>query len=325
MADPNVDKIDDLEAPVVPDEDTEWGRALERPPDVDDTDSCQQETDHEDVDVAIVGGGLVGLAVAIGLLRNGISCKIYERAPELRSVSQGILAIQPNGLAALEYIHPDLRRLIQETGCDRLVHVRTTIDEHGSVTEKTTATGQDYMDKYGRLKIGTTWHNMQQLLASLLPAAAGGENEKVVVTGRSLQSFHEEEDSVMLHFQNGSVVRARAVLACDGIFSVARRQVVASYNNDNDNVATVDSPIFFGQLNWATIIETSKLPPNLHPPNAVRYIEHSGEPRWMSMLNDGGMYMYIGLWISKDGDQRAVDTLYDSLHVEYRLCAGIIA
>jgi 2-polyprenyl-6-methoxyphenol hydroxylase-like FAD-dependent oxidoreductase len=87
-----------------------------------------------------------------------------------------------------------------------------------------------------------------------------------------------------LYFENGSIVRAKVVLACDGLFSAARRQVVTDEAND-------DSPIFFGQLNWGTIVKNSQLPPNIQGnenKNTVRFISHEGEPRWMSMINDGG-------------------------------------
>jgi salicylate hydroxylase len=91
-----------------------------------------------------------------------------------------------------------------------------------------------------------------------------------------------------LQFENGSNVRANAVLACDGVFSVARQQLFPQ-----------DSPIFFGQLNWASIIETNKLPANAHPPNAVHFFSYSGSsedadaastsiPRWTSYINDVG-------------------------------------
>ena len=90
----------------------------------------------------------------------------------------------------------------------------------------------------------------------------------------------EDEDHVRLYFENGSVVQATAVLACDGVFSAARRQIYPD-----------DGPIFFGQINWASIIETSKLPTDVHPvPNTVGYFEYTGEPRWTAMLNDGGTW-----------------------------------
>ena len=214
--------------------------------------------------------GLVGLAVAIGLNRRGLSCKVYERAPQLRSQSQGILCLQPNGQAALEEIHPDILGLVKEIGCIRKQLVITTIDSDGKISEEVHETEKSCVSKYGRPKIGVTWHNMQQVLASLLPPG-------LVVTNRSLKSFVEENNSVLLYFENDVVVPAQVVLACDGLFSVARRQM-----------APKDSPIFFGQLNWGSIVATDQLPPDVHPPNAVHFFQHTGNPRWMSMLNDGG-------------------------------------
>lgn len=37
-----------------------------------------------DMDVVIVGGGLAGLAVAVGLHERGIRCHVYEKAPKVR-------------------------------------------------------------------------------------------------------------------------------------------------------------------------------------------------------------------------------------------------
>ena len=42
------------------------------------------------MDVAIVGGGICGLSLALNLQRRGISCRIYERAPEIRPLGVGI-------------------------------------------------------------------------------------------------------------------------------------------------------------------------------------------------------------------------------------------
>ena len=152
-------------------------------------------------DIAIVGGGLVGLSLAIGLTRAGIKCTVYERAPQLRSVSQGILAIKPIGMQALRDIHPDIPKGVAEVGCERLRSVLTKVDSEGNVTNTTNEhLGKDDMAKYGSKRVGITWHNMQQVLASLLPPGA-------VKTGRSLVRFVEEDDTVQLYFDGGGVVR----------------------------------------------------------------------------------------------------------------------
>lgn len=264
---------------MTPNPDTEWGQAVLPTASQIHLDNVREE-EEESVEVAIIGGGLAGLATAIGLHRANIPCKVYERAPQLRSNSQGILAVQPNGLRALEQLHPDLPAMVVKAGCERQQLVMTKLLPDGTVEETVHESGQEALAKYGRRKVGLTWHKMQQLLASLLPS-------DLVVTSRSLICFEEDENSVLLHLEDCHSgkhpvikrVRAKAVVGCDGVFSVARRQMF----QDQD-----DPPLYFGQLNWATVIESDKLPPNVHPPNAVHYFMHEGAPRWMSMINDGG-------------------------------------
>jgi salicylate hydroxylase len=269
--------------------DSEWGQAslpfgrtVLTGTDADtDLENDIREDQEEEVEIAIVGGGLAGLAVAIGLTRAGISCKVYERASQLRRNSQGILAIQPNGMRALQSIHPDLPSMIVDAGCERKQLIITTIHANGTIEDQVHETGEADM-KYGRLKIGLTWHKMQQILASLLAP-------DIVVPSRSLVSFEETDEDILLNFEDihgdlghHSRVKAKVAIAADGIFSIARREVVQDETPD-------DAPIFFGQLNWATVIDTSSLPENVHPPNAVHYFMNEGEPaRWMSMINDGG-------------------------------------
>lgn len=53
--------------------------------------------------VAIVGGGLGGMAAALALLRKGVDVEIYEKAPELTEIGAG-LNLSPNALKALRYL-----------------------------------------------------------------------------------------------------------------------------------------------------------------------------------------------------------------------------
>ena len=40
--------------------------------------------------VAIVGGGICGLSLALNLHKRGIDCRVYERAPEIKPLGVGI-------------------------------------------------------------------------------------------------------------------------------------------------------------------------------------------------------------------------------------------
>ena len=51
--------------------------------------------------VLIAGGGIGGMAAALGLLRRGIDVDIYEQASELREVGAGV-QISANGNRALQ-------------------------------------------------------------------------------------------------------------------------------------------------------------------------------------------------------------------------------
>eukprot|EP01037_Dinobryon_pediforme_P034383 gene34383-40270_t len=45
------------------------------------------------MDIAIVGGGIAGLTLALNLHRHGISCRVYERAPEVKELGVGITVL----------------------------------------------------------------------------------------------------------------------------------------------------------------------------------------------------------------------------------------
>src|SRR6185295_19654786 len=62
--------------------------------------------------VAVVGGGIGGVAAAHALLRQGMEVRLYEQAPALTEVGAGV-AIQPNGVRMLRRLGlgEDLLRL----------------------------------------------------------------------------------------------------------------------------------------------------------------------------------------------------------------------
>ncbi|MEL7034614.1 MAG: NAD(P)-binding protein, partial [Cyanobacteria bacterium J06592_8] len=55
--------------------------------------------------VAIIGAGLGGLAVAIALQKLGYDVQVYEKAQDFRPVGGG-LGLLPNGLNFLDAIEP---------------------------------------------------------------------------------------------------------------------------------------------------------------------------------------------------------------------------
>lgn len=55
------------------------------------------------LDLAIIGGGISGITLAIALYKRGVSCTVYEAAPELIE-TRGAVPISRNALCAMEHI-----------------------------------------------------------------------------------------------------------------------------------------------------------------------------------------------------------------------------
>ena len=63
--------------------------------------------------VAIVGGGIGGIAAAVAMSQRGIEARVYEQTPALTELGAGV-AVAPNGLRVLR--HLGFAAAIQELG-----------------------------------------------------------------------------------------------------------------------------------------------------------------------------------------------------------------
>lgn len=63
--------------------------------------------DQEELSVAIVGGGIIGLTLALGLVRRNINVVVYEQARSLREIGAGV-AFTANAIRCMKLIHPGI-------------------------------------------------------------------------------------------------------------------------------------------------------------------------------------------------------------------------
>ena len=66
--------------------------------------------------IAIIGGGLAGLSLARGLIRNGIQCQVFECAPAFAPVGAG-LSFAVNSIEALKLVDPESYQMFLDR-CD---------------------------------------------------------------------------------------------------------------------------------------------------------------------------------------------------------------
>lgn len=67
------------------------------------------------IEVAIVGGGIVGLVLANGLIRQRIKVKVYEQAQSFREIGAG-MAFTANATRCMELIDPAILAAFRSSG-----------------------------------------------------------------------------------------------------------------------------------------------------------------------------------------------------------------
>lgn len=173
--------------------------------------------------VAIVGGGIGGLTLAIGLLRRNVSVQIYEAAAAFEEVGLG-LSIGPAAHRAMPLIDPQVREVY-----DRLIttHADSLGYEHLRQTwfEIIWAAGE----KSGQLLIdlkappsGQTTVRRADFLAALVRLIP----REIAHFGKRLEKLVENATDVSLSFKDGTSAVADLVVGCDGIRSKVKEFMI---------------------------------------------------------------------------------------------------
>ena len=164
--------------------------------------------------VAVVGGGLGGLSLAIGLVKRGIPTQVYEGASSWTDAGAG-LVFAKNSMDAMKRISPD----IYETFAKR---------SSGQGWDSKKTTYMDYRNGLtGELVTSVICANTGQEsvhrtlfakdLVSLLPEGSFHMGKRLVDVTKRLN------DRYILHFADGESVDADVVVGADGIKSKCRQ------------------------------------------------------------------------------------------------------
>jgi len=173
----------------------------------------------KDFKVAVVGGGMCGLACAVGLKLRGIDVVVFESTPNFQEVGAGV-GLGPNALRALDGIgvleavlsradepEPSMRlfRFLSGEGSHELIH--------------------DYGDSSTVLPddIGLAIYRPAFLdaLVNLLDPGVTRFNKRCTSISTTATGSH------IIYFADGSTHEADVVVGADGIRSVTRKAVIA--------------------------------------------------------------------------------------------------
>lgn len=71
--------------------------------------------DEETFEICIIGGGIIGLVVAVGLIRQNVNVKVYEQARGFREIGAG-MAFTANAIRCMELIDPAIAAALRSGG-----------------------------------------------------------------------------------------------------------------------------------------------------------------------------------------------------------------
>jgi salicylate hydroxylase len=165
--------------------------------------------------IAIVGGGIGGLAAAAFLHRAGLRCTVYEQAPELREVGAGIV------------VAPNAGRLLRRLGvmdAFRRHAVRLDVGwEFRRWRDGAVLSAEDLATACERLYGEHTYTaHRADLLAVLRRAVPAG----TVRLGKRCTSINASGARPSVRFADGDVAEADVLVGADGIHSVTREAIV---------------------------------------------------------------------------------------------------
>ncbi len=214
--------------------------------------------------VAIVGGGIGGVAAATALLQRGMDVRLYEQAPALTEVGAGV-AIQPNGV-----------RMLQRLGLgeDLLRLGARWVDPQFRHPDGTHAAAMWPPELASRIE----FYGMHR--ADLLAMFVDRLPPTMVHTGHRCVGFEQSEDEATLTFANGARATADVVVAADGIHSSLQQFVVAP-----------SPPLFSGSVAYRGLIPAASVS---WPSGAMRNWLGTGRHFLVFPVRAGALVNYVG-------------------------------
>lgn len=206
-------------------------------------------------DVLIVGGGVGGLTLALSLHQAGVSCRVFEAAPDILPLGVGINLL-PHAMRELSELG------LAETLAAQCIETRELrfYSRHGQFI---------YKERRGR-HAGYDWPQLSIHRADLHKVLLDAVQQRL---GRdAMQLDHrcaradQDGQGVVLHFDKAEPQQGKVVIGCDGIHSAIRRQLIPNegppkYSGVNMWRGATRWPAFLGgdtmvSTGWMTVGKT---------------------------------------------------------------------
>ncbi|KAF2224814.1 hypothetical protein BDZ85DRAFT_294676 [Elsinoe ampelina] len=179
-------------------------------------------TKEKKIKVAIIGGGIGGLSLAAGLVKQAhVDVHVYESVPEYKDIGAG-LALHMNAIKAMDQIGPHVKKAYFE----KALTMAEEADEEMS-TQVSIASGPNtgaVVAELGKAKGRKTVARSDLLagLKALIPSHRLHFNKR-------LESIHERpDDTIDITFKDGRKKHVDCLIAYDGVHSTVRTYLLGA-------------------------------------------------------------------------------------------------
>ncbi len=193
--------------------------------------------------IIIAGGGIGGLAAALGLAQKGFASIVLEKSPELSEIGAGI-QLGPNAFHSFDYlgvgdaarrnaVYVDKLRLMDAMSGDEIMHIP--------------------LDEPFRERFGNPYAVVHRgdLYAVLLQGCQDSDLIQLRVNA-DVTGYDQDGAGVSAKLANGERVTGSALIGADGLWSSVRKGVVGD-----------DQPRVSGHTTYRSVIPTEQMPEDL--------------------------------------------------------------
>lgn len=183
-----------------------------------DTDGKASPEGGRPLEVAVIGGGIVGIVLALGLIHRGMRVKVYERANDFHEIGAGI-AFTGVARECMARLSPRVIESMRRVGDENRNSFYRYWDGYNVASEEDVAQSAALLFQLpiADLKYwGCLRAHLLDDLAKVLP-------EGIVQFNKQLVDYREDDENVTLYFSDGTTAKTDALVGCDGIKSRVRQ------------------------------------------------------------------------------------------------------
>jgi 2-polyprenyl-6-methoxyphenol hydroxylase-like FAD-dependent oxidoreductase len=253
--------------------------------------------------IAIIGGGMGGLAVAATLRSVGFEVQIYEQASRFARIGAGI-QMMPNSMKVLRGLGIEER--LRQVAFAPYSHLNR-IGDTGEATRELPMPE----NLYGAPYLCMHRAELHSALASALP-------EDIIHLGKKLTGLEQKGGQVTLRFGDASTAIADAVIGADGVHSVVR-----------DIIVGPDEPIHKGRIAYRAVFPASLMNGRDIGPSRTKWwgtdrhivvyytTKAKSEIYFVTSVPEPAQWLTKESWSAK-GDVRELRAAYEGFHEDVR-------